>query len=1525
MTPKNTHSNPSPESVRETLNIAETRYEEGKDDKALSLYNAALEALKEIREGSEETIELKSQALYGKIMAFSSKGLYREAFHTAEQLMDLADVYNLPEEKYKGAINAVYNLVNGGDHAKMFNYAQKAYETAIDTGQANRQLEALTWMGVHYSLDRSYREALVYYKKACQRIPQCTNSKLIFDLYRWLGALNSSTGSYDQAAEYYRMALKLTENAVDKELEALIYNDLTELYIYWEDYSEAMTYAQKSLAMADNYQLELWKGHMYENYARILRGLNRYEEAIHYLQKGKERVIHLLPYHTVSTFENQLGVTRRMMGHYDKALEHFNNYLSILGDKKLESDVSLYQYNSGYTHYLKGDFETAQSMLQEALSIDQEKGDAVNQAHDHSKMGLIDQALGKYEQAGAHFEKSIEIHETVNEKARLGDDYQNMGVLFWDRQQFHQAEQHLIKAREHIKSSPNPTARANYFFTTGMFYAEWQKPLDAYDHIKQAVQYYGELSLLAQKAYCYFYLGYIELMKEDQQEALYYFDQARKTMDSPNDNFFSHRIALLESFTLRQKNLQKIKQAAYFAENAKRLSAASFLFDLATSLAGNIGENQQVCELLMRHARMLYKYGEHEAAQEKLDEAEESLQPDCDEALQEEIHTLQKEILAYLQKTSSPAIKKKQDQIKSLIDAAEKFMDEHHDARALRCYEKALRIAGNAGEIESLAYAWLGAGDALYYLSERRKSIQNYEMAVKIYASLREYSRVAVIYDTIAHSYNEMNESEKAVEAFQSAIEYYKKVDDEEGLMQEYNNLGLAWNKLSKVEASQKCYLQALAYAEKRSDQEYIASLNHNLGMLLAENENKEKAVPYLKKAISIAEDQKMDGKAAYFYYSLGYICHYYDDPLNADKYYQEGASRYKSLSRQTDNLYDAVCYLEKALEGFGRKEDPTEQLKLLHQLAQHYMALGDYEKSQEIVEKGISLADEKGNSEKKAWFYRLKGDIYVRLNEDEKSIEFYRKALNISKKLQDTRNLGWDHYYIAESLFRTGQIEEGLNQGQQAIHFSEMADDKEALALITNNIALAYNALGEPEKAADYFVQSLRLLEKTGEINEMILRLQNLAYIYDRLEDAEKQLSCLQQVVDKANAQDNPAVRAQANLEMGRFFSNNDQFEKAIAWYRKAIEWSDQDHHPETLATCYNDLAVTFNNMGETQKALQTLEKALPITKYISTALISRMYINLGCFCEQSGNHSRALEYYAADLEIQLEQENEANICDAYNRLGMAELNSGSYDSAEKSFLNGIDWAEKGLDKKGLMLSYKNMGMVKASLFQLHESFDYYKKAMELASELDNTYMVILLFYHTGAAYYQSGKYKKAMYHLKNAESLALGSNMTTSFPAMYELIDEINLITGMNLDILNTFFYQESSIGTAPPATDDDMDACMAALFNHDFSIPPDDYMDFLGETDGLKWNGVTFFGTGQIGPISSLLEANQYYNDRPNLNGRPVLGAMDEDLIIFDPQEQVYQIVARIDCLEYERFNNLREMLARLTGKGTNGDSL
>jgi tetratricopeptide (TPR) repeat protein len=266
-----------------------------------------------------------------------------------------------------------------------------------------------------------------------------------------------------------------------------------------------------------------------------------------------------------------------------------------------------------------------------------------------------------------------------------------------------------------------------------------------------------------------------------------------------------------------------------------------------------------------------------------------------------------------------------------------------------------------------------------------------------------------------------------------------------------------------------------------------------------------------------------------------------------------------------------------------------------------------------------------------------------------------------------------------------------------------------------------------------------------------------------------------------------------------------------------------------------------------------------------------------------------------------------------------MAQLEAGNQEEAENSLLNGIDWAEKGLDKYGLMLSYKNMGIVKASLFQINEAFNYYRKAMELANDLENTKMILLLFYHTGAAYYQSGKYKKAMYHLKYAESLALGSNLAHSVPGLYEMIDEINLITGMKLDILTTFFYGASSIGTAPPATDDDMDICMTELFNHDFPIPPDDYMDFLGESDGLNWNGITFFGTGENGPFASLLKANQYYENRPNLNGRTVLGAMDEDLIIFDPEHQIYQIVARIDCLEYERFNNLRELLKRLTGRG------
>jgi hypothetical protein len=118
--------------------------------------------------------------------------------------------------------------------------------------------------------------------------------------------------------------------------------------------------------------------------------------------------------------------------------------------------------------------------------------------------------------------------------------------------------------------------------------------------------------------------------------------------------------------------------------------------------------------------------------------------------------------------------------------------------------------------------------------------------------------------------------------------------------------------------------------------------------------------------------------------------------------------------------------------------------------------------------------------------------------------------------------------------------------------------------------------------------------------------------------------------------------------------------------------------------------------------------------------------------------------------------------------------------------------------------------------------------------------------------------------------------------------------------------------------PATYDLVVQEMAILDSDGFALIPDEYIDFLTETaNGFAWNGRMFYGTQPlkneqgIEVIDDLYSANQYWNCFDELYNKLVLGACDDDLYVFDADNQIYEILDRCgrDALEtYPTFGQL-----------------
>ncbi len=128
--------------------------------------------------------------------------------------------------------------------------------------------------------------------------------------------------------------------------------------------------------------------------------------------------------------------------------------------------------------------------------------------------------------------------------------------------------------------------------------------------------------------------------------------------------------------------------------------------------------------------------------------------------------------------------------------------------------------------------------------------------------------------------------------------------------------------------------------------------------------------------------------------------------------------------------------------------------------------------------------------------------------------------------------------------------------------------------------------------------------------------------------------------------------ISANASLEKGNTFFDEENYEEAVACYDKAIK-ADRYN-----ATAYGNRAAALNFLGRYQEALETVEKALEISP-----MDAMLFLNKGDILSSMGKNEEAIVEFDKALEKSPE------LLEAYRSKGAAYYDLGKYEEAIAEF----------------------------------------------------------------------------------------------------------------------------------------------------------------------------------------------------------------------------------------------------------------
>jgi len=393
-----------------------------------------------------------------------------------------------------------------------------------------------------------------------------------------------------------------------------------------------------------------------------------------------------------------------------------------------------------------------------------------------------------------------------------------------------------------------------------------------------------------------------------------------------------------------------------------------------------------------------------------------------------------------------------------------------------------------------------------------------------------------------------------------------------------------------------------------------------------------------------------------------------------------------------------------RALDDINRLIEirPNSSLGYRNRAALYAEKLDDYEKAEADYTKAIELEPENYEN------YYSRGEFYADYLED------YDKAI---KDLSKAIELDPDDIY---NYFSRG-IAYGKNQqyNQSAADFLkiEEVDKDESFAksdYLYNNLALTFEYLEQYDRALEYYTKEINLRPNysTG--------YRNRAALYaEKLDDYEKAEADYIKAIELEPEND------KNYYSRGKFYSDYlEDYDKAIKDLSKAIELDPDDIYN------YFSRGLVYERNQQYNRSIADYLKIEEVDKDESFAKSEYLYNNLAISFENLEQYNKALEYYTKEINIS------PDAPPGYrNRAALYAEKLDDYEKAEADYTKAIE-LEPENDK-----NYYSRGKFYSDYLE-----DYDKAIKDLSKAIELNPEDPYNYFYRGLAYYDNQQYNNAI-----------------------------------------------------------------------------------------------------------------------------------------------------------------------------------
>jgi tetratricopeptide (TPR) repeat protein len=388
-------------------------------------------------------------------------------------------------------------------------------------------------------------------------------------------------------------------------------------------------------------------------------------------------------------------------------------------------------------------------------------------------------------------------------------------------------------------------------------------------------------------------------------------------------------------------------------------------------------------------------------------------------------------------------------------------------------------------------------------------------------------------------------------------------------------------------------------------------------------------------------------------------------------------------------------------------------KLDVVFQLAQQYN-LENPQACQEILEKGIFIAEESRNREMMAKAARIAGNIYSQMSGlkeySEKANTYLQQALAICKKERGMENEKIScNMTMARFLRNSGKNQEAKKCNEEAMSVATETGNDSLVVITKLGYGRTQLAAGEKLDAFKTCLYAQELAEKSKHPNKdwlQILAYNSLAGFYESIEDYDRAIDYQYKSLEYAKKNNNTADIFSTLYGIGNTYNAAKKYDAAKNIYQQVIYLGDSLNKPDNKIQGQIGFVNTLMNGPDNKKSLDYLNahpeikalferlhlgyqldygmaqvyvilkkydsaryyynKSLPVLEKLSSvAALPGVYLTYSKFLYESGEHNKAITYLLKAKAINDSTDNNDSNTDYYEMLDSCYQKTGDYKQA--------------------------------------------------------------------------------------------------------------------------------------------------------------------------------------------------------------------------------------------------------------------